>query len=192
MPSAVNTQLIERYLKYCATNDEQVLVDADKLAELNERIEAAESPWERTQAVAERAKLLTDDLDQAKQDFIAEARKFVEQLSGSQREAVLQLWRDELNVGADILAAVGLVPQRARRGSTAPTRRKRVDMSDVIETLTKTYGDGTKFTVKDAIEATGASRQTVLKALELVGAEREPDPNHTGRGAKPMLYQLKG
>lgn len=174
---------VRTYLTYL--QDPSSFRDLDEVNRLTGAAEAASDPLEKLKllSAAQRA----DEVDGSAYEagFVAHAKEWAE------RERVTAEAFKALGVPTDVLAAAGLVRRRAAKPTT-PGRRTRsqgVSVAHVIEAI-----PSEPFRIRDVMEATGASLQTVRKAVRTLleqGAVLDlgPDQDWDGRGRTPTLYR---
>lgn len=167
--------------------DPSSLRDAGEVERLRAQADDATDPLEKLRllSAAQRA----DEVDGSSYEagFIAHAKEWAE------REQVTVDAFKALGVPTDVLAAAGLIRRRGRAAKpTTPGRRTRgqgVPVESVIEAV-----PAEPFRIRDLMEATGASLQTVRKAVRMLLDRGEvldlgPDQGWDGRGRTPTLYR---
>lgn len=183
-------QAIRDYLTLL--HDPESLVDDRAIADLQRQLDEATDPVERVKLRGEIDKLSQPATTELQEAFVTHAAQ----------------WAEEANVSADAFAAEGVPPEilrkagfrvagsrgrpksskghsRSRQRQTPTGERGNVDT--VSAWITNQGGD--TFTISQAMDATGATRNTVVKAINQIGAaEVGTDPNHTGPGRSPKLY----
>jgi hypothetical protein len=174
---------VRAYLTYL--QDPSALRDVDEVNRLKAEAESATDPLEKLKllSAAQRA----DEVDGSTYEagFVAHAKEWAE------RERVTAEAFKALGVPTDVLAAAGLLRRRSAKPST-PSRRTRsqgVPVERVVEAI-----PGEAFRIRDVMEATGASLQTVRKAVRTLLEQGQlvdlgPDQNWDGRGRTPTLYR---
>ncbi len=176
---------VRTYLTYL--QDPSSLRDAEEVERLRAAAEAATDPIEKVKllSAAQRA----DEVDGStfEAGFVAHAKEWAE------AEQVTADAFKALGVQADVLSAAGLIKRRTRSAKpTTPSRRTRsqgVSVERVMEAIPHE-----PFRIREVMEATGASLQTVRKAVRTLleqGAVLDlgPDQSWDGRGRTPTLYR---
>ena len=174
---------VRTYLTYL--QDPSSLRDVDEVNRLKGEAEAASDPLEKLKllSAAQRA----DEVDGSAYEagFVAHAKEWAE------REQVTVEAFKALGVPTDVLGAAGLIRRRAAKPTTPPrrTRTPGIPVEQVIEAI-----PFEAFRIRDLMEATGASLQTVRKAVRGLLEEGQlldlgPDQNWDGRGRTPTLYR---
>jgi len=166
--------------------DPAALRDDDAIADLHSRIDQTDDDVERLRLRQQLLDLQDPPLEQYEAAFVEHAKA----------------WADDSGVTADAFVAEGVpagVLRRAgfrgvtdggtRRTRRTTTRRRRVSTDEVRAAL-----PAGAFTVKDVQDASGASAAVVRRVIgEEVDAgnvtDQGPDPDHTGPGRAPTVYQ---
>lgn len=167
--------------------DPSALRDDDAIADLHSKLDQTDDDVERLKLRQQLLDLQDPPLEQYEAAFVEHAKA----------------WADDTGVTADAFVAEGVpagVLRRAgfrgvtnggtrRTTARATTPRRRVSADEVRAAIPT----GT-FTVKDVQEASGASAAVVRRVIgEEVDAgnvtDQGPDPDHTGPGRAPTVYQ---
>ena len=165
------------------------LVDAGRIAALEEKIATSTDVLERLRLHTELNQAKLADTGHLKVGFIAHAKAW------AAAEGIPASAFRDMGVSDEVLAAAGLIaPMRRGRTADSPAagRRKSVSVADIHSWIEQSSGP---FTVNDVVSAVGGSPVTVKKAIDqLVDAGRAqkigPVPDHTGPGRAPTLYQV--
>ncbi len=170
---------IREYLQYLS--DPASLRDEAEVTRLNAAATAANDPIERLKLLSAAQRAHDVDGSRFEQAFVANAAAW------AAAERVTPEAFRALGVPAEVLAAAGLL-----RGRPTPTRRRRATVV-TAETVMAAVPDG-PFSVRDLMESSGASLQTVRKAVRtMLGAgdliDLGLDPDWNGRGRTPTLYR---
>lgn len=182
-------QAIRNYLQFLA--DPSSMRDEAEVARLEAAAASTDDPIEKLRLLSEAQRTREVDGAPLESEFIAQARHWAD------GEGVTVEAFRSLGVPNHVLAAAGLakavkgskVPKAA--SSKAPRQRRSPAVSaDAVE---GSIPDG-PFSVRDLMEASGASLQTVRKAVRRMLAAGELvdlglDPNWDGRGRTPTLYR---
>ena len=171
--------------------DPSALRDDDAIADLHSKLDQTHDDVERLKLRQQLLDLQNPPLDRYEGAFVEHTKS----------------WADDSGVTADAFAAEGVPAAVLRRagfrgvtnGGTrrthrttarASTGRRRVSADEVRAAIPSTGA----FTVKDVQEASGASAAVVRRVIgEEVDAgsvtDDGPDPDHTGPGRAPTVYQ---
>lgn len=179
---------VRRYLSWI--EDPGSAVDQEAIESARRTFLAATDSIDRLHAAAALERAKSADSDRIVADFVTHARAYAD-AEGIPVEAFRAL-----KVPDEVLARAGFsVP--LTRGSAARGRRAsrspQVSVASLKEAAAKMTG---RFTLAQlADEAGGGSPATVKKAVEeLIGDGRVvrigPDPDHSGQGRAPVLYEL--
>lgn len=183
--SATNTgdHAVREYLLFLENPDH--LVDRDQVQKLQERVDASTDPLERLVALAEFERARHPIEDRYRQAFIENAQTWAES------NDVPPTAFEQLGVPRDVLQAAGLMsgkPTKQLSASRKPSTSAE-DLKGVIRKMPK------RFTARDVVAAAGGgSPMTVRKALsesvdETTIRRVGPDPDWSGRGRAPVLYE---
>jgi hypothetical protein len=165
-----------------------VLVDDNKVKELEKRIEKESDPAKRLELREQRRKLgdPAEAKNQAQEAFVKHAKSWADDKGISPDS-----FREE-GVPPAVLREAGLMPKRGRgsRRSGSATR-SRVSSETVRDALKKKRG---AFTINQVQEETGASVgmvRNVINEAEKAGEVTKDgtDPNHQGPGRAPIVYK---
>ena len=183
---------VQNYL--ISLHDPSALRDDDAIADLQAKIDQTDDALERLTLRQELLDLQNPSLEQYEAGFVDHAKT----------------WADDAGVTADAFLAEGVPPAVLRRAgfrgvkaggtrrgrrrppSTRPTTTRRRVSADEVRAAIPTGA----FTVKDVHEASGASAAVVRRVIgEEVDAgnvaDQGPDPDHTGPGRTPTIYQRR-
>jgi hypothetical protein len=175
---------IRRYLNYL--QDPSSLRDEAQISKLRRDLETTKDPIAKLRAMSALQRANEVDGTEAREAFVKVAKQWAE------GEGIgVESFR-ELGVPNADLAAAGFTV-RGRRPARA-TRRRRAKRVPVGEIKAAVGSLPKRFTVKDLEAASGGTNATVRKSLaELVseGAVDQlgSDPDWSGRGRSPMLYE---
>jgi len=176
---------IRRYLNYL--QDPSSLRDDARIDKLRRELDTTKDPIAKLRTISALHSAQEVDGSEARDGFVKVAKQW------AQSEGIgVESFR-ELGVPNADLAAAGFTVRGRRPAGTATRRRRarRVPVGDIKATVGSLPR---RFTVKDLEAASGGTNATVRKALaELVsdGAVRQlgSDPDWSGRGRSPMLYE---
>lgn len=199
MPEPVTPEsAVRRYLAWI--DDPASAVDQDAVARAEATFAAASDPIDRLHAAAARERAKAADAEAISADFIAHARTYAV-AEGIPAEAFRRL-----GVNDSVLSEAGFaVPSsRGRRGPAAKDRAHstrasgpRAPQVSVSQVKAAAHRMPKQFTLAQlADQAGGGSPVTVRKAVqELISEGRAAklgaDPNHSGRGRAPTIYELR-
>ncbi len=176
-------QAIRDYLKFLA--DPKSMRDETEVLRLEAAANTADDPIEKLRLLSAAQRAGEVDGAHFEQAFVANAR------SWANAEGVTPDAFRTVGVPPHVLAAAGLAKERPAQAKGAAKRTRSAAVS--VETVTANVPDG-PFSVRALMESSGASLQTVRKAVrgmlaagELIdlGLDRDWD----GRGRTPTLYQ---
>lgn len=171
---------VRAYLEYL--RDPRGAVDHDRVRDLERRRAEVDDVLERLRLEQEIVKAGQVDEDSLRNAFVIHASDYAE-AHGIGAEAFRAM-----GVTDDVLQTAGLLRERrAASGGGGSRRRSRVTQDDVLAALP----DG-EFTYTDVVEATGASRQTVVKAIEQAivdGRVAEVGSRSMGRGQPAKVFR---
>lgn len=172
--------------------DPASLRDDERVQSLQSRLEEADDELARLQIRQEMIEAEQPPVQKFEDEFVTHAKAWAEQTGVSDRAFLAE------GVPAAVLRKAGFrnVGSGRRRGGGAAAassgggRRRRVS-ADEVRSAIPSKGN---FTVKDVQDASGASNAVVRR---VIGEEVEagsvqdlgPDPEHTGRGRAPTVYQ---
>jgi hypothetical protein len=195
-PDSAAEHAVRRYLAW--VDDPSSAVDEEAVARAEAAFAEATDPIDKLHAAAARERARAADVDALRVAFEAHARSYAD-AEGIPVEAFRSL-----GVPDDVLASAGFaVPSsRGRRGPVAGARRARSDAPRAPQVPIGRIKSAAmqmpkQFTLAQlAEEAGGGSPATVRKAVEELIAEGRaaslgPNPNHTGPGRAPTLYELR-
>jgi hypothetical protein len=189
---------VRRYLAWL--EDPSSAVDQGEVERAEQAFASASDPIDRLHAAAAREKARAADVDAIATDFTTHARAYAE-AEGIPVEAFRSL-----GVSDDVLAEAGFaVPSsRGRRGPAAGARKAskpaggpRAPQIPVSQIKAVADQMPKRFTLAQLAEkAGGGSPVTVRKAVdELIDEGRAakigPDPDHSGPGRAPTIYELR-
>lgn len=183
MAKADATQTVERY--FAALTDPESLVPTEAVEQVKADLEKAEGVVERLKLREELRRLEQPDTESIRDDFVAVAKE----------------WAENLGISGESLQAEGADPEDLRRAgfniaTPRSTRRpatrssSRTSREEVVAAMKDT------FTTKDLMESTGASRATVSKAItEEIEAGRVErlgaDESDASPGRSAILFKKK-
>lgn len=168
------------------------LRDDDRIKNLNERIVSTDDPVERLRLQQERINAETPSVDGIEDAFITHAKA----------------WADDLSVTADAFIAEGVDPSVLRRAGfrvaggrggrkrAARSARSSTTRVSVDEIRSALPAKNSTFTIRNLVDATGASVGSVRKVIaEELEANRltavGSDPDHSGPGRAATLYKRR-
>ena len=177
---------VRNYLK--SLRDPSALRDDDAIADLHSKLDQTHDDVERLKLRQQLLELQNPPLERYEAAFVKHAKA----------------WADDSGVTADAFAAEGVPPAvlwragfrgvtngrtRHTRRTARTTGRRRVSADEVRGAIPTGA-----FTVKDVQAASGASAAVVRRVIgEEVDAgnvtDLGPDPDHTGPGRAPTVYQ---
>lgn len=182
-------QAIRNYLRFL--DDPSSMRDDAEIARLEAAAEATEDPIEKLRLLSEAQRAREVDGSPLEAEFVAHSRHWAD-VEGVTPEAFRSL-----GVPNHVLAAAGLA--KASKGSRAsksaslkaPKQKRAPAVS--ADAVVDSIPEG-PFSVRDLMEASGASLQTVRKAVRRMLTVGELvdlglDPNWDGRGRTPTLYR---
>lgn len=172
-------EAVRAYLSYL--QDPHSIVDQEKIASLTEELDNETDPLEQLRLASAIAGLRSGDATQVREGFIRHAKSWAEEnLTAGYVEAFKLL-----KVEPKVLREAGF----SVRGGGKRKSDKQVGSSAVVDAIPED-----PFTITELVEATGASGATVRNVILQMVQDGEvvdlgADPNHTGRGRTPKLYQ---
>lgn len=178
-------EAVSNYLT--AVNYPDRLKDDKRLKELQKASEATTDVLEEAKLVAEYDRLDNIKPENFEQGLIEHGKAWAD--ANDVTAKVLHV----MGVSDDVLIKAGFEITRSRPKAAQPKQgSKRVSRDHVVEVV---KGQGEPFVLSTIADVSGASLATVRKvvgSLEESGDVKNlgDDPNHTGRGASPKLYQV--
>ena len=172
--------------------DPTALRDDDAIADLQSKVEQSTDELERLQLRQQLLDLQTPPLDRYEDAFVEHAKAWADAAGISGQAFVAE------GVPAAVLRRAGF---RGITGGRGTRRRQAATTARPARTRTRVSADQVRaaipsspFTVKDLQERSGASAAVVRRVIgEEVDAGRlsdqGPDPDHTGPGRAPTIYQ---
>lgn len=178
-------EAVRRYLQFL--QDPSSLVDAGLVAALEAKLPEEQDVLGRLRVLSAIEIAGTVDADALLADFVRLAGRFARE-ENVPASAFLRM-----GVPRDALVSAGILSgpvRRSERPASSPSPRRRIDRADVERSL---RAFTVPFTVKDAVDATGANQLTVRKTLDALLAEgvlvdAGPDETHSGPGRAPRRY----
>lgn len=193
MPSAnVADEAVRNFLQYVI--DPTQLIDAQKVAEIERRVEQATDLLDRLVALAELERAKLPDELAYRDAFIAHARSWA-----TDHEVTVGAFQ-KMGVPEDALTQAGfeIGPPSSKLRSPASKRRSAgrrassgVSVEEIKARVSRLDGD---FTMADVEREAGGSPMTVRKALTQLADEGlirrlGPARNWTARGRAPIVYR---
>ena len=172
-------EAVRAYLSYL--QDRKSIVDQDEIANLTEELDNETDPLEQLRLASAIAGLRSADDTKVRAGFIEHAKPWAEQnLTAGYVEAF-----KTLNVAPKVLREAGF----SVRGGGKRKHDRQVGSQAVVDAIPED-----PFTITEIVTATQASGATVRNVVLQMVQDGEvidlgQDPNHTGRGRTPKLYQ---
>jgi hypothetical protein len=168
------------------TRDPNQLIDRDKVAALQRKIETATDPIERLTLRAELEAIEGIDRTAITERFVANVKDWARE-HGITAEALIAEGADEKLLRR---AGITLPADRRRRGGRGTERQSRVSASTIAAAIPAM---GT-FTISQLVARTGGSHGTVRKVIADEVREGRikqigTDSAHSGPGRAPTLYE---
>lgn len=163
-------QAVNNYLTFLHNPDN--LVDQSHIDELQDQLQQASSPSERLKIQSEIQRFNNPDEDELLQQFKVHALE----------------WAKEYEISASAFIQEGVSPNvLAQAGFDVDDSRS----SSVEEVVGWMHQQSGPFTVQQAMDATGASRNTVRKAVNITNITPIGEHKGEGPGRSATLYEVR-
>lgn len=168
MANSEAASAVSQYLMYL--HDPDSLIDTDRIEELQQQLQEEADPTKRLQLQSELKQCSQPDEEQLKEQFAIHAKA----------------WADENGIVADAFIQEGVPPNvLSEAGFDIDTNTKRSSTDEVVNWI---QSQRYQFTIQQAMRATGASRHTVRKALNIAGIRAAGPGDSDGPGRAPELF----
>lgn len=168
MANSEAEKAVSQYLTYL--HDPDSLVDTDRIEELQQQLQEEANPTKRLQLQSELKQCSQPDEEHLKERFAIHAKA----------------WADENGVVADAFIQEGVSPSLlAEAGFDVDTNTRRSSTDEVVNWI---RSQRHQFTIQKAMQATGASRHTVRKAMNIAGVRTAGPGDSEGPGRAPELF----
>lgn len=168
MANSEAEKAVSQYLTFL--HDPDSLIDTDQIEELQQQLQEESNPTMRLQLQSELKQCSQPDEEQLREKFAIHAKA----------------WADENGVVADAFIQEGVSPSvLSEAGFDIDTNTKRSSTDEVVNWI---HSQRYQFTIQKAMQATGASRHTVRKALNIAGVRTAGPGDSDGPGRAPELF----